>query len=61
MNDRLDILDNPNETFENDFCIINLKTEEITWKPGKFRPKLKRNILYWFSVRRERNSKLESK
>ena len=25
MNDSLNILNNPNETFENDFCIINLK------------------------------------
>ena len=52
MNQSLDILNNPNEIFENDFCIINLWTEHITWKPAKFNPKMENNINYWFDERR---------
>ena len=49
MNDSLDILNNPNSTFENDFCIINLIEETTTWKPGKFNPKMANSISYWFN------------
>jgi len=49
MNTSLDILNNPNEIFENDCCIINLITEEITWKAGMFNPKLQNCIKYWFN------------
>lgn len=45
----IDILNNPNEITENDLCIINLKTGHITWKPGKFNPKMQANINYWLS------------
>jgi len=48
MNAFLDILGNQNEIFENDFCIINLFTKEVTWKPGKFNPKMSNSIQYWF-------------
>lgn len=44
MNTSLNILNNPNETFENDFCIINLINETITWKPGMFNPKMRNNV-----------------
>ena len=49
MNYFLDILNNPNETFENDCCIINLITEEVIWKFGKFSPKMSNDIKYWFN------------
>ena len=54
MNQSLDILNNPNEIFENDFCIINLWTEHITWKPAKFNPKMQNNIEYWFNEKRNK-------
>lgn len=54
MNATLDIVNNPNEFFENDYVIINLNTEEVTWKFGMFNPKLRKNILYWL---KERNGK----
>ena len=57
MNLSLDILNNPNETFENDAVIINLITEEVTWKPCMFNPKLANNIKYWFDERRKKNAK----
>ncbi len=47
MNDLLDILNNPNETTENDFCIINLKTGAVTWKAGMYNPKMANAIEYW--------------
>ena len=56
MNDSLDILNNPNEAFENDFCIINLLTECVTWKPAKFNPKMANNIEYWFNERKNLKS-----
>tara|TARA_R110000782_G_scaffold265197_1_gene358786 strand:- start:330 stop:491 length:162 start_codon:yes stop_codon:yes gene_type:complete len=34
---------------ENDFCIVNYDTEEITWKSGMYNPKLRNDILYWFN------------
>ena len=34
---------------ENDFCIVNWTTQEITWKPGMYNPKLRSDILYWFN------------
>ena len=49
MNAFLDILGNTNETFSNDFCTINLLTQEVTWKPGKFNPKMSNSIQYWFN------------
>ena len=49
MNYSLDILNNSNETFENDACIINLLTEEVTWKAGMFNPKMSNDIKYWFN------------
>ena len=54
MNTSLDILNNPNKTFENDLCIINLITEEIIWKAGLFNPKMGNDIRYWFN---EKNKK----
>ena len=56
MNTSLDILNNQNETFENDFCIINLITECVTWKPAKFNPKMSNDIEYWFEERRKINA-----
>ena len=49
MNASLDILNNSNEIFENDFCTINLLTEEVTWKPRRFNPKMSNDIQYWFN------------
>ena len=54
MNLSLDIKNNRNEIFENDAVIINLNTEEITWKPMMFNPKLRLDILFWL---KERNRK----
>lgn len=51
MNDSLDIQNNPNATFENDFVFIHLDTEEITWKSGMFTPKMQKNILYHLKKR----------
>lgn len=45
----IDIINNPNETTENEFCFINLKTNEIIWKPGKYNPKMANNIKYWLT------------
>ena len=47
----LDISTNPNEMFENDAVIINLNTEQVTWKPGMYTPKYSNNIEYWLAVR----------
>lgn len=47
----IDILNNPNETTENDSCIVNLHTSEIIWKAGKFNPKMQNDIRYWLSKR----------
>lgn len=47
----IDIINNPNESTENDFCIINLKTSEITWKAGKYNPKMANDIKYWLAKR----------
>jgi len=54
MNLSLDILNNNNETFENDAVIINLVTEAITWKAGMFDPKMNNNIKYWFNEKRKK-------
>ena len=54
MNLTLDISNNPNELFENDAVVINLNTEEITWKAGMFNPKYLNNIMFWL---KQRNSK----
>ena len=51
MNLSLDILNNLNETFENDAVIINLNTEEITWKPMMYNEQMRSNILYWLNKR----------
>ena len=51
MNLSLDIANNPNETFENDSVIINLNTEEITWKPMMYNEQMRTNILYWLNER----------
>ena len=56
MNTSLDILNNPNKTFENDLCIINLITEEIIWKAGMFFPHIEKNIVYWFNKRKQLNA-----
>ncbi len=48
----LDMRTNPNKTTENDFCVIDLVNETITWKPGMFNPKLQKNINYWFNYRK---------
>jgi hypothetical protein len=58
MNQSLDILNNPNEIFENDFCIINLWTEHITWKPAKFNPKMEKMIHYWLDEKRINKNKV---
>jgi hypothetical protein len=55
MNRRLDILNNTNEIFENDVVIINLKTEEVTWKPMMWNPKYSNDIQYWLKERRKLN------
>jgi hypothetical protein len=47
----LDISTNPNEMFENDAVIINLNTEEVTFKPGMYTPKYADNIKYHLKVR----------
>jgi hypothetical protein len=51
MNTTLDIRNNPNSVFENDAVIINLDTEEITWKPMMFDPKLRNYILLHLKAR----------
>ena len=51
MNLTLDISKNPNEIFENDAVIINLNTEEITWKPSMFNPKYRNNIMFHLKLR----------
>jgi hypothetical protein len=51
MNLTLDISTNPNEMFENDAVIINLNTEEVTFKPGMYTPKYADNIKYHLKVR----------
>ena len=38
FNSLLDISTNPNEVFENDDMIVNLNTEQITWKAGRYTP-----------------------
>ena len=53
MNSFLDILNNPNEIFENDVVVINLITEEVTWKPMMFNPKYANSIKYWFDEKRK--------
>ena len=53
MNYSLDILNNPNETFENDSCIINLLTQKVTWKAGMFNPKMSNDIKYWFNQKKK--------
>ena len=53
MNTSLDILNNPNEIFENDVCIINLITEEVVWKAGLFFPHIQNSIEYWFNEKRK--------
>ena len=52
MNSFLDILNNPNTITENKFCIINLLTNEITWKPGMYSPKVANDINYWLTKRK---------
>ena len=54
MNDSLDTLNNTNDFFENDLCVINLITEEVVWKAGMFNPKSSNYIKYWFN---EKNKK----
>lgn len=51
MDRTLNISQNTSETFENDYCVINLNSEEITWKAGMFDPKLRADILYWLEKR----------
>jgi len=57
MDSHLDIGNNPNSHFENDYVIVNLNTEEITWKPGKYTPKMAIQIQFWLDVRNNVNSK----
>ena len=52
MNLSLDILNNHNETFQNDAVIINFKTDQIIWKPMMFSPKLNNDINYWMNERK---------
>jgi hypothetical protein len=47
----LDIQNNSNEIFENEFCIVNLNTEQITWKPCSYMPKMAANIKYHLAIR----------
>ena len=47
----LDIANNSNEIFENQFCIVNLNTEQITWKAGMYMPKMSRDIKYHLAIR----------
>lgn len=54
MNSTLDISTNPNELFENDYVLINLNTEEITWKPGMYTAKYADNIKYWLNIRNKK-------
>jgi|SaaInl47_10m_RNA_FD_contig_51_650389_length_907_multi_4_in_0_out_0_1 hypothetical protein len=51
FNALLDISTNPNEIFENSHCIVNLNTEQITWKAGMYMPKMAKNIRYHLKVR----------
>jgi hypothetical protein len=53
MTTSLDFLNATSEIIENDFVIVNLATEEITWKVGMFNPKMQNNILYWLKQRKE--------
>ena len=47
----LDIQNNPNEIFENQYCIVNLNTEQITWKPCSYMPKMANDIKYHLAIR----------
>lgn len=51
FNALLDISTNPNETFENAHCIVNLNTGAITWKPNMYMPKMANNIRYHLEIR----------
>lgn len=53
MTTSFDFLNATSEIIENEFAIVNLVTEEITWKAGMFNPKMQNNILYWLQERRE--------
>lgn len=51
FNSLLDIATNPNEIFENDDMRVNLNTEEIFWKAGRYTPKMANNVRYHLKVR----------
>jgi hypothetical protein len=53
MNTTLNILNNSFEYFENDMVIINLKTDEIIWKPNCFCPKYRNNIILLLKERKK--------
>jgi hypothetical protein len=52
MNANLDIQNNPNVIFENDFCIINLIDQTVVWKAGRFNPKMQKDINFWFNYKK---------
>jgi len=47
MNYKIDILNNPNKTIENDFFTVNLINKTIVWKPQMFNPKIQSYLFYW--------------
>ena len=49
----MNFLTQSQEVIENEFVIVDLKNESITWKSGMFNPKMQNNILYWFAERRK--------
>ena len=40
-----------NLLFENDNAIVNLLTEEVTWKAGQFDPRMQNHFNFWFAER----------
>ena len=52
MNNSLNMTSKFLRTTENDFCIVDLLNETITWKSGMFNPKMRNDILYWFKERK---------
>lgn len=43
------LLDFTLDTFENDFCKVDVKNQNVIWKNGMFNPKMQKDILYWFN------------
>ena len=49
MTTSFDFLNATSDIIENEFAIVNLITEEITWKAGMFNPKMQNDIKYWLT------------